>query len=79
MLLAAGLLLHHSDSPFDIRGVFFGSSYIDIGTSGHILDHWFKWRKFATRMDCCDPKFVGDVESEHFFESLEDLSIGPDR
>ena len=78
-MLAVGLLLHHADYPFNIRGVFVGSSDIDVSPPGHPFDHWFKWRKFAIRMDCCDPKSVVDVESEQFFESLEDLFLGPAR
>ena len=77
--LASGLLLHHAYSPLHIRGVFVGSSDIDVGSPIHPLDHWFKWRKFAIIMDCCNPKYVADVESEQFFESLEDLFLGTAR
>ena len=79
MYLAACSLLHHADSPLDIRGVFVGSSDIEVGTPGHPFDHWFKWRKISIRMYCCDPKSVTDVEYEQFFESPEDLFLGPAR
>ena len=79
VLLAAGLLLHHADSLFNIRCVFVGSSEIDVGFPGHPFDHWFKWRKFSIRMDCCDQKYVTDVEYEQFFEILEDMFLGPAR
>ena len=77
MALTAGSLLHHADSPFDIRGVFVESSIIDVGAPGHPFGHLFKRYKFAISMDCLDPKSVADVESEQFFESLEDLFLGP--
>ena len=70
MSLAEGLLLHHADSLFDIRGVFVGRSDIDVGAPGYPFDHWFKWRKLSIRMDCCDPKSMADVESEQLFGSL---------
>ena len=47
MLLTAGSLLHRADSPFGIRGMFVGSSNIDVGAPGHHFDHLFKWCKFA--------------------------------
>ena len=78
-MLEAGSLLHHVHYPFDIRGVFFVISDIGVGAPGHPFDHWFKWRKFVIIMDCCDPKSVADVESEHLFEIPEDLFLGPVR
>ena len=77
--LAAGSLLHQADSLFDIRGVVVGSSEIYVAPPGHPFNYWFKWHKFAIRMDCYDPKSMADVESAHLFEILEDLFLGTAR
>ena len=77
--MTASLIFQHADSLFGIRGIFVDSSDIDVRAPGHPFDHWFKWRKFSIRMDCCDPKSVANVESKKFFERLEDLFLGPER
>ena len=79
VLLTAGSLLQNLDSPLYIRGMLVGSSNIDVGAPRNPFDHLFKWYKFAISMDYLDPKSVADVESEQFFEILEDLFLGHTR